>query len=97
MAYTSIEAHLLKGLLESEGIAAEVRDILGEIPRTPENLPSVWVEESAAARAAAIVADFRHERVQTGEAWRRECGETLDAQFTACWRCGAIRSAEQPP
>jgi len=99
-AYTTAEAHLLKGLLESEGITAEVRGevlsgILGDIPLL-ENRPSVWVEESDAARAEEIVRDFQHDRVQKGDAWRCDCGETLDAQFTACWQCGRSR-AEQPP
>lgn len=95
IAYTSIEAHLVRGLLESEGIAAEVHEdmvnILGELPLTPENLPSVWVEEHDAARADGIVRDFQSGRVEKGEAWRCECGETLDAQFTACWRCDRRR------
>lgn len=98
-AYTTAEAHLVKGLLESEGIAAEVRGevlagILGDIPLM-ENRPSVWVEERDASRANGIVRDFQHARVAAGEAWRCDCGETLDAQFTACWRCGRSR-AEQP-
>jgi hypothetical protein len=98
-AYTTTEAHLVKGLLESEGITAEVRGeilagILGDIPLLA-NRPSVWVAESDAARANEIVRDFQHERVQKGDAWRCACGETLDAQFSACWRCGRSR-AEQP-
>jgi hypothetical protein len=99
IAYTSIEAHLVKGLLESEGIAAEVHEdmvnILGELPLTPENLPSVWVEERDALRADGIVRDFQHERVEKGDAWRCECGEILDAQFSACWQCSRSRP-EQP-
>jgi hypothetical protein len=97
--FNSAEAHLVMGLLESRGIAAEVRDqlagILGDLPTTPQNLPSVWVAERDAAVADAIVREFQGRRVENGEAWRCPgCGETIDAQFTACWRCG--RSAEKP-
>jgi len=96
----STEAHLIQGLLESEGIAAEVRDevpmVYAATPATPEYLPSVWVAAADAARADAIVRDFLGGRVQKGEAWRCPgCGETMDAQFTACWHCG--RSRAQKP
>ncbi len=52
-----IDAHLIKGLLEAEGIEAEVRGELlfggrGELPMTEDTLPSVWVHDAwAAARA----------------------------------------------
>lgn len=97
--YTAAEAHLVKGLLESEGITAEVRDemlagILGDIPLL-QTRPSVWVREDDFARADKIVREFQRERVEAGEAWRCACGETLGAQFTACWRCSRSR-AEQP-
>jgi hypothetical protein len=99
--YTAAEAHLLKGLLESEGITAEVRDellagILGDIPLL-QNRPSVWVAEGDAARASEIVREFQRGRVEAGEAWRCACGETLDAQFTACWRCSRSRAEEPHP
>ena len=100
-AYTTAEAHLVKGLLESEGIMAEVRDemlagILGDIPLM-QNRPSVWVEDRDAARANEIVRDFQHERVEKGDAWRCACGEILGAQFTACWRCGCSRPEQSRP
>jgi hypothetical protein len=98
--WVSAEAHLLKWLLDSHGIAAEVRDrltmIYGELPPTPQNLPSVWVAARDAPRADEIVRDFQSGRVANGEAWRcAACGETVGAQFTACGRCGVSRP-EQP-
>ena|SRR5688572_1921704 len=95
LAFTAVEAHLVKGLLESEGISAEVRGegmapILGDVPIL-ENLPSVWVADREVSRAQQIVRDFKRERVATGDAWRCECGEAMGAQFAACWRCGTDR------
>lgn len=94
-----IEAHLVLGILESEGIVAEVRGealswALGEIPITMDSLPSVWVlDDSQADRAAALVIRYeqKHEPLQTtGRQWRcPECGEMIDPQFTSCWQCGA--------
>jgi hypothetical protein len=91
------EAHLIRGLLESEGIRAEVRGdqlygAFGELPV----LPTVWILDPAAdADANRLVGEFlrgtpahrhRHER------WNCvACGETLEGQFTDCWNCGAAR------
>ncbi len=94
------EAHFVKGLLEAEGIAADVRGELlwgmrGEAP-TPESLPSVWVrEETQLDRALAVIRTYQHAdspvQIQ-GQAWRcPRCGEQLAGQFTACWNCGAPR------
>ncbi len=48
VARNPAEAHLVQGMLESRGIRAEVRGealwgTRGEIPLTPDSLPSVWV------------------------------------------------------
>jgi Putative prokaryotic signal transducing protein len=58
------EAHLVKGLLEREGIAAEVQGewlygAMGEIPFTPETWPSVWIsKDSQLKRALKFVAGY---------------------------------------
>ena len=92
------EAHLIKGMLEAEGIRAEVKGdqlygAFGELPV----LPTVWIFDAAlAAYADRIVIEFLrgtaahrygHER------WTcAKCGETLEGQFTECWKCGASRA-----
>jgi hypothetical protein len=59
-----VQAHLLRGLLESEGIAAAVLgefsfNVRGEAPMTTETLPRVCVENEAdVARAREIAASF---------------------------------------
>ena len=96
------EAHLVKGLLEADGIPAEVHGeslfgARGEAPATPDTLPSVWVVDDAdAPRAAVILADFgRQSPEATRASWRcPNCGETVEGQFTDCWRCGAVRTTD---
>ncbi len=91
------EAHLVKGMLENEGIRASVLGdqlygAYGELPV----LPTVWVlDDTLAAHADRLVIDFlrgdaarrhRHER------WKCACcDENLEGQFTDCWNCGTAR------
>lgn len=91
------EAHLIKGMLEAEGIRAEVRGdqlygAFGELPV----LPTVWIlDGTLAAYADRIVIDFlrgaaAHRYVH--ERWTcANCGESLEGQFTECWKCGAAK------
>ena len=57
------EAHLVKGLLESRGVRAEVRGealwgTRGETPLTAETLPTVWVDDAHAPKAVRIVKEY---------------------------------------
>ena len=93
------EAHLIRGMLEAEGIRAEVRGdqlygAFGELPV----LPTVWIlDASADAEAQRLVGEF----LRGTPAWRHrherwicaQCGEALEGQFTDCWNCGAARPA----
>ncbi len=92
------EAHLVKGFLESNGIAAVVRGEFltsgwGELP---VDVCGVWITDDAQyERAHALLVSFLKgdlARKYRGEAWTCPgCGERLEGQFTACWRCGATR------
>ena len=97
------DAHLLRGLLEVEGIPAVVRGD-GMVPLQGGNLfkietrPSVWVlddESDQYVRAVAIVEEYAAKKrtdTTAGDLWRcRLCGETVEAQFTDCWNCGVVR------
>jgi len=97
VGWNTAEAHLVKGLLQSAGIAAEVRSeilsgVIGEIPMTIESRPSVWVREEDAPRAKELVAEFNRERTENGEAWLcADCGEVLGCNYygNGRWRsCG---------
>ena len=92
------DAHLLKGLLEGENIAAEVRGehlygMRGHVPITPDTCPSVWVVDDADfGRATERVAEVRGGRpVGDAGTWRCRCQEENERQFTECWRCGRSR------
>lgn len=89
------EAHLVRGLLENAGIAAIVEnDVLsqwiGEI--VGEMLPRVFVlDESRAAEAAEIIADWQRDEPAAAPWECPKCGEKIDGRFTSCWECGTER------
>jgi hypothetical protein len=91
------EAHLIRGLLEAEGIRADVRgdQLFGAFGELPV-LPTVWVrDESLALQADRLIVEFLRGAAAVryrNERWTcAACGESLEGQFTACWACGAVR------
>lgn len=94
------EAHIVKGLLESNGIAAFIRGefLTGGWGELPVDVCSVWIADDAQYERAqsVLLAFLRGEpaREQQGHPWRcHHCGEQLEGQFTKCWNCGATRPA----
>ena len=91
-SFNRIAVHHAKNVLEAEGIQAVVRNeylssAMGELPPA-ECQAELWLlDERDAPRAEELL--FR--RQASGESWKCDCGETLGAQFTQCWRCGAYR------
>ncbi len=87
-----------KNLLESEGIAAEIRNqhlgsIVGEMPFV-EVWPELWVKNDLDYdRAKQLIDDaVRDESPETP--WRcPNCGEDNEGQFAACWNCGTTASS----
>ena len=60
-ARTLAEAHLIRAALAEEGIPSEVRNehvfsLRGEVPMTPDSMPSVWVDDDVVARAEVAIA-----------------------------------------
>jgi len=93
------EAHLIRGFLESNGIAAVVRGeyLTSGWGELPVDVCSVWVTDDAqydrahGLLVAFLNGDFAHEF--RDQRWRcPQCGEQLEGQFTACWKCGTTRS-----
>ena len=98
-AQSAAEAHLIRGYLEAHGIAAQVRGgfLAGGIGELSADVCKVWVDDDS----RFFEADKLLRAFLTGEAavahahepWRcADCGETLEGQFTACWRCGQPRA-----
>lgn len=99
-AEDSAEAHLLRGLLEEQGIRVEV---VGDALMTPVPLdmtPRIWVQRHDEARAREIVAEFEarqrtpHFDSEPRETWKcPTCGELVEADFDLCWNCQTPRKA----
>ena len=94
----ALEAHLVRGFLESHGIAAEVRGeyLTSGMGELPADVCSVWVRDDAQyAQANELLIAFlkgSFARQFSGERWTcAQCGEALEGQFTACWNCGSAR------
>ncbi len=92
------EAHLVRGFLESCGIAAVVRGewLAGGFGELPLDACAVWVSDDAQlAEADRLLQDFLQGHIAAAAAagsWQcPHCGETGESQFTACWQCGAAR------
>lgn len=85
------EAHFVKGLLESRGIAALVLEegMIGDFP-------SVWATVDADFEMAQKVVSALVDTKSFDDTKRQEwlcpnCREQLELQFLACWRCGMSR------
>jgi len=94
-----VEVHHLKNLLQSAGIRCRIMNedlvrLAGEIP-FPECALRLVVERPDDHSAAEnLVRDFLRPQPRAGEPWRcGGCDETIEGQFTACWKCGGSRQA----
>ena len=91
-------AQMLRDLLEAEGIRAHVREALHPYPLRKSEY-TVYIENpDDEARAREIAGTFdEHASAAPGDPgarwpWRcRNCGEDVEPQFTACWRCQTPR------
>ncbi len=87
-----VTIHHWKNLLESEGIACELRNehlgsVMGEVPFV-EVWPQLWVvNDLDFDRARQLLSDAAMSE-SPDEAWTcRHCGESNEGQFAACWNC----------
>jgi hypothetical protein len=83
-----------KNLLESEGIAAFIRNeyfgsIMGEIP-FQEVWPELWIENDLDHdRARQLISDAVLAEESPAADWRcPNCKADNEGQFAACWQCG---------
>jgi hypothetical protein len=93
-AESVVEGAHLRNVLEAAGIRCFVRNeglagVIGEIPFV-ECWPELWVLRNGdALRARGLIDEIqRAGAVVRGPDWRCErCGELVEGQFDACWRC----------
>lgn len=109
IAANGIDAHLLRALLEQEGIPAVVRGddavpLQGGTLFTMEVRPSVWVfDDERCDRARALADDYGRRAKSTAPVsgaeagWACRCGEVVEGQFSECWNCGRARTKAPPP
>ena len=95
----SMEAHFVSQVLEAQGICASVfgeslQSVRGELPFTEDTMPSVWVMAKNLGRANQVVDELRQKDLKVVEektdlpVWIcSNCGERIEGQFTACWKC----------
>ncbi|MCH9814643.1 MAG: DUF2007 domain-containing protein [Epsilonproteobacteria bacterium] len=101
LARNPADAYILKGILESAGIACEVQGdqlyhLLGELPLSQESVPSVWIYDNKHFKEAEKILE-KYKKVESSKesektTWQcPTCDEALWDQFTTCWRCGTQR------
>lgn len=85
-----------RNVLLAAGIPSELRNeylagALGDLPMF-ETWPQLYVDD--ADEQIALRALARAATAPAGAPWTCEaCGETLEPQFTTCWRCGSTVAA----
>jgi len=88
----------LRNLLEMQGIQVWLRHALmggaGDLPLT-ETWPELWLiedgqlEQARAILQRALVTETDGADARATDGWRCTfCGESIEAQFDHCWRCG---------
>lgn len=94
VAQTPALAEMLKDLLLDHGIPASVAPALHVTGWQEADPTEVWIaDENDLERAQEIVREFAAGPSEpAGWGWRcPKCGEEVEPQFTACWKCGASR------
>jgi hypothetical protein len=88
---------VLRSTLEEEGVACVVRHELlsvakGDVPPT-ECYPELWIVDDADySKAEGIMDDWRRSAPAPHAPWVcPHCRETMEGQFTSCWKCGRER------
>ena len=94
-ADNSIQASIWADTLRAAGIRCELRNTalsgaLGEIPFL-ECAPQIWLERDDDAPRALEILSMLSKPVRAPEWKCTGCGEYSEAQFGACWKCGATR------
>jgi hypothetical protein len=92
-AENSMEVGLIKGMLEQDGINCVMKNqilsgALGEIP-SHECWPELWItDDRDLSQAMKLVEAALSPVANSTVAWLCACGEKIEGQFSACWKCG---------
>lgn len=92
-----LEIHHLKNVLEAEGVRCRIRNemlsrLAGEVPFVECALELHLCDPADRSRAQRLVREWRSSVPMGGPAWScAGCGEWIEGQFDACWRCLAAR------
>jgi hypothetical protein len=95
---------ILQGLLADEGVESVVQNenmaaVAGRVPFELA-VPEIWVRDQDEERALQIVEQFETGELAApanAEPWRcLACGQSIEGQFTACWKCGTPREPVEP-
>ena len=88
---------LLKSAMVEEGIACMIRNeslsvAKGDIP-AGECISELWIlDDKDHARAQQIVDEWKRSNAEPHASWLcPQCQETIEGQFTSCWKCGHER------
>lgn len=88
----------LKDILEDHSIPCLIKNehlvgAAGELPPL-ECWPELWVTQDEDLDAAMRLVEVALKEVSAAlHPWMcRGCGELIEAQFSACWKCGKTRS-----
>ena len=87
----------LKTLLEEDGIPCLIKNenlsVLAGEGAMQDYLPEIWIlNDDDYPRAHEMVEAWRNAPIETHDQWLCPgCGETIEGQFTSCWKCGRER------
>jgi hypothetical protein len=92
----ALQAEHYANVLRAAGIRCVVRNTtlagaIGDIPFI-ECAPQVWIENRLDEAQARALIDTVQKPLD-GPPWTCRCGEVIEPQFGACWRCSAVRPA----
>ena len=92
-----VEVELFKEVLEQEGILCMIKNqqgsaLAGEVPFA-EVFPELWViNDNDYSDAQEILENWEQVQHTTATDWTcSNCQETLEGDFTTCWKCGEDR------
>lgn len=88
----------IRDALQSAEIQCMIRGELlsglaGEIP-LGDSVPELWlIDDAQLDEARRILSSLLSEPASPGDPWKcTQCGESIEAQFDSCWKCGSKKT-----